>query len=103
MRRAFGRSYANPLTHVCASRPGDFKRRKAAADKRTKALAAAEARRSRAAARPASQKQDHTRRRDKDCERAACEAFRTGREEGFEDGYKEGYAAGIEAGRRPDR
>jgi len=39
--------------------------------------------------------------RDRDCERAACMAWREGRQEGYEDGhadgYREGFAAGVES------
>jgi hypothetical protein len=63
-----GKSYANPLTHVCTVKT-DFRRRSAAAGK-AKARAA---------------KRTHPRPsacRDRDCERAACAAYR----DGFADG-----------------
>jgi hypothetical protein len=74
-----GKPYANPLTHVCASRPGDFKRRKAAAAKRDKAAARA--------ARPKLQRpaHDYATCRDEYCRRYACVAYR--------DGYANGAAA----------
>lgn len=67
-----GQSYANPFTHVCPSKPGDFKRRKAAAAKRAKA------------AKPKLQRpsHDYATCRDGDCQRHACRAYR----EGFDNG-----------------
>jgi hypothetical protein len=69
-----GKPYANPLTHVCLSRPGDYKR-KAAAAKRAKA------------ARPKLQRPQHDYRtcRDADCRRYGCVAFRDGYERGAAD------------------
>jgi transcription elongation factor Elf1 len=79
-----GQSYANPITHVCAPK-SDFRKR-AAADARRRAAEEkkrkAAARRAKAAARPARPSHNYRTCRDKDCTRAACEAYR----EGFEDG-----------------
>jgi hypothetical protein len=69
-----GQTYANPLTHVCGSKPGDFKRRKAAAAKRAKAAAPK-------AARP---QHDYRTCRDPECRRYGCTAYR--------DGYANGLA-----------
>ena len=70
-----GKLYANPLTHVCPSRRGDVKRRKAAADKRAKAAA------------PKVQRPQYDYRtcRDPGCRRYGCQAFRDGCERGAAD------------------
>jgi hypothetical protein len=88
-----GQSYANPLTHACASKPGDFKRRKAAAERRERKRKAAEARERRreaaarlraegAAGRPAQHRYQTC--RDDDCQRRACIAYKQGFENGRE-------------------
>jgi len=74
-----GRQYANPFTHVCPPRRGDFKRRKASAAKRAKTAAPK---------RQAPQHQYQTC-RDTDCQRYACVAYR--------DGYDNGAAAAMTA------
>jgi hypothetical protein len=70
-----GRPYANPFTHVCASKRGDFGRRKAAAAKRGKA------------AKPKLQRPAHDYQtcRDPDCRRYGCQAFRDGYDRGSAD------------------
>jgi hypothetical protein len=70
-----GKPYANPFTHVCLSRQGDYKRRKAAAAKRAKA------------ARPKLQRPQHDYRtcRDPECRRYGCVAFRDGYDRGAAD------------------
>jgi len=87
-----GRSYANPLTHVCPSKPGDFKRRKAAAERaerKQKATQLREQRRAEAARRRAAggpQRRaghDYHSCRDAACNRALCRAYREGIERGF--------------------
>jgi hypothetical protein len=89
-----GQPYVNPLTHVCRGRPpGDFKRRKAAAERaarRRKAAEQREQRRAEAARRRAQggpQKRpghNYASCRDRDCNRALCRAYREGIERGFE-------------------
>lgn len=88
-----GKPYANPLTHTCASRPGDFKRRKAAAERRErkrKADQLRERRREEQARRRAqggpvpSQRHMPQTCRDQDCRRTACVAYRQGYEDGRE-------------------
>jgi len=76
-----GKPMGNPLTHVCVIR-SDFKKRKAAAAKRT-------------AVKPRHLYQSC---RDDDCQRVPCTAFRDGRAEGYQDGYSDGEAAGYRAG-----
>ena len=36
--------------------------------------------------------------REEDCQRAACRAYRDGREYGYQDGFAEGFSAGLAAG-----
>jgi len=82
--------YGNPLTHTCTVGT-DFRRRTAKAKKDAAAAKRAAARK----ARP-----EHPRFsacRDADCKRAACVAYREGREDGFQDGYDEGFPDGIAA------
>jgi len=85
-----GKQYANALTHVCGSKPGDFKRRAASAEKRRKAEAAARRKAEAAARRKArrAQQHDYGTCRDRDCERAACEAYKSGYDNGFADGLQ---------------
>ena len=70
-----GKPYANPFTHVCTSRRGDYRRRKATAAKRA------------TAARPKLQRpqHDYATCRDADCHRYACIAFRDGYDRGSAD------------------
>jgi hypothetical protein len=70
-----GKPYANPFTHVCISKRGDYKRRKAAAARRAKA------------ARPKLQRpqHDYATCRDPDCHRYGCVAFRDGYDRGAAD------------------
>jgi hypothetical protein len=95
-----GKDYASPLTHVCPSRRGDFKRRKAAAERAARKRKAeqlrqqrkAEAARRRAQGGPSKRTDHHySACRDEDCRRLACRAYRDGVDRGFE--------AGREAGR----
>lgn len=85
--------YGNPLTHTCTTRT-DFKRRTAKARKD-----AAAAKRN---ARPEHPLPSAC--RDAHCKRAACAAYRDGREDGYrdgrEDGREEGYRAGHSDGHR---
>jgi hypothetical protein len=78
--------YGNPFTHTCTVRT-DFKRRTTKAKKD-----AAAAKRK---ARPQHPRPSAC--RDGDCKRAACQAYREGREDGFAEGYDEGFAEGIAA------
>ena len=78
--------YGNPLTHTCTAR-SDFKGRTAKARKDATAA--------RRKARP-----EHPRPsacRERYCKRAACAAYREGREDGFTEGYDEGFPDGIAA------
>ena len=70
-----GKPYTSPFNHVCVSERGDFKRRKAQAEKRAKA------------ARPKVQRpaHDYATCRDPDCRRYGCLAFRDGYERGSAD------------------
>jgi hypothetical protein len=95
-----GKDYASPLTHVCPSKPGDFKRRKAAAERAARKRKAeqlreqrrAEAARRRAQGGPAKRTDHHhSTCRDADCRRALCRAYKEGVDHGFD--------AGREAGR----
>ncbi len=70
-----GREYANPFTHVCPSKPGDFKRRQAAAAKRAKATAP----------KPARPQHDYRTCRDPECRRYGCVAYRDGYANGAAD------------------
>jgi predicted nucleic acid-binding Zn-ribbon protein len=74
-----GKPYANPFTHVCASKRGDFGRRKAAHEKAQKA-----------AAKAAQPKHQYQTCRDEDCRRFGCVAYR--------DGYDNGFAAAAAIG-----
>jgi hypothetical protein len=89
-----GKPYANPLTHVCPSRRGDFKRRKAAAARRERKRKAEELRRRHKAERARRRAQGGTRPSgkhrydrcpDKDCPRLPCRAYREGVERGLEE------------------
>lgn len=79
--------YSNPFGHTCAPK-SDFKRRKATAAKQ----AAAAKRKARPEHPPASAC------RDGDCRRAACAAYREGREHGYQEGHETGFAEGFAAG-----
>jgi hypothetical protein len=84
--RKCGKRVSNPITHTCTVRT-DFRQRSAKAKKD-----AATAKRK---ARP-----EHPPPRacpDGDCQRAACAAYRDGRERGYEDGYGKGFEDGITA------
>jgi hypothetical protein len=96
-----GQSYTNPLTHDCPSKPGDFKRRKAAAeraDRKRKADQLRQRRREESARRRAQGAPQRSTQhrydicRDPDCQRALCRAYREGVERGFEAGREAGKA-----------
>lgn len=89
-----GSPYANPFTHVCQGKRGDFKRRKAAAERRERRRKreqlAAQRKAERAARRAAGGAQPRAQHNyqtcaDEDCRRLACRA------------YSEGYEAGADA------
>lgn len=84
--RSCGKPYGNPLTHTCTVRT-DFKRR----TRRLKKDARAAAR----TARPEHPTPGAC--RDRDCKRAACAAYREGRQDGYREGYDEGFPDGIAA------
>lgn len=88
-----GQSYANPLTHACPSRPGDFERRKAAAEKRQRREKREQLARQRKAERARRRAQGGPQRRtghrydtcrDADCQRLPCRAYREGIDRGME-------------------
>lgn len=88
-----GQSYANPLTHVCPSRRGDFKQRKAAAERAARKRKAAELRERRRAeaarrrARGGPQRREghnYASCRDADCQRRDCRIYREGIERGMD-------------------
>lgn len=121
-----GRSYANPLGHVCTVRMdrrtpprktrlavrATVTRRcprcdKPAANPLThvcvvgsdwKRRKAAAAKRRKAAARASVPRHLYQSCRDKDCKRLPCVAWKEGREEGFAEGEESGYAKGYAAG-----
>jgi len=112
-----GQSYTNPLTHVCPSKRGDFKRRKAAADRaarKRKAAEQRERRRAEAARRRAqggpqrSQQHRYETCNDSNCQRATCRAHKegylngleTGLEKGIEMGHAKGHSEGYKEGYR---
>jgi hypothetical protein len=70
-----GKPYSNPFSHVCVSKRGDFKRRKAQAGKRAKAATPK-------LQRPA---HDYQTCRDPDCRRYGCVAHRDGYDRGSAD------------------
>jgi hypothetical protein len=72
--------YGNPLTHTCTTRT-DFKRRAAKAKRKD---------------RPEHPPPSAC--REQDCKRAACAAYRQGREDGDRDGYERGYEDGERIG-----
>jgi hypothetical protein len=82
-----GQDYANPFTHTCPSRPGDFKRRKAAAERAERKRKAEQLRQRRREERarrreaggpvPTARHLPQTC-RDEDCQRRACVAYRLG-------------------------
>jgi hypothetical protein len=77
----------NPITHQCTTRT-DFKQRTAQAKKD-----AAAAKRK---ARPQHPKPSAC--GEAECQRAACAAYKEGRERGYEEGYEVGYEDGYGAG-----
>ena len=88
-----GQSYTNPLTHVCPSKRGDFKRRKAAADRAARKRKAAEQRARRHAETARRRAQGGPQRReghnyascrDADCQRRDCRIYREGIERGLD-------------------
>jgi hypothetical protein len=81
------RPVGNPITHKCTVRT-DFRKRAAKAKKD----AAAAKRKARPQHPRAAQCPDG------DCQRAACAAYREGRERGFEDGFEDGFDKGFIAG-----
>jgi hypothetical protein len=87
-----GKRMGNPLRHRCVTRT-DFRRRKAAAAKARRDAARA-ARRREAATRP---RHEYQACGDGDCQRAACQAWREGCEEGFAQGHAAGFAEGRAA------
>jgi hypothetical protein len=93
-----GKSYVNPLTHVCPSKRGDFKRRKRAAERRRQ-RAETERRKAEAAERRKRSRTSQPQHRyetckDDGCQRLACRAYKEGYANGFDDGRAAGYQAG---------
>lgn len=79
---------SNPLTHVCKPK-SDFKRRKSKAEKAAKAAA----RKKRQA-----EKHDYQACSDRDCKKALCVAYKTGRRDGYDEGFEAGFSSGFDAG-----
>jgi hypothetical protein len=97
-----GKPYANPLTHVCPGRPaGDFKRRRAAAERSRKAedikrrKAETAGRRRARAGRPQHRYETCN---DTSCPRLTCRAWKEGYLNGLDRGLTEGEATGRVAG-----
>jgi hypothetical protein len=84
-----GRKVDNPLTHICPSKRGDFRRRRGAWEKQRKAWEKEQAK----AARPARPVHDYTTCGDQECQRPTCVAARWGRETGYGMGYEAGWEA----------
>jgi hypothetical protein len=85
----------NPLGHTCAPR-SDFRKRKAAFEKRQRDEARSKRQR---------QAHDYTECSDDGCKRAVCVAYKTGRDTGEDEGYARGwelgYAQGVASCPRP--
>ncbi len=77
-----GQPYNNSFTHTCKVKT-DFKARKKRHEAEIRKAAAA----ARRAAKP---RHSYSACRDKNCPRAACVAYREGREEGYDAGYRAG-------------
>ena len=88
-----GAEYANPLTHVCPSKRGDFARRRKAAERRAR-QAEIKRRKAAAAARRSSRPQHRYETcHDDNCQRITCRAFK----EGYANGYEAAAAAAAAA------
>ena len=87
----------NPLTHTCRPK-SDFKRRRAAHEKRQRKEARTLARAERAAKQKQKPKHDYQACTDKDCQKSLCVAFKTGYKIGHRDGYELGFRVGYDRG-----
>ncbi len=100
-----GQEYGNPLSHVCSPRRGDFKRRKARAERAERQRKAAQLRaerRAERAAKPAGggQRSGHDYRtcQDDDCQRMTCRVHKEGFASGYDTGHAKGEAVGHSLG-----